>query len=81
MTACGRGGNLDAALSLLDLMRERGVSPNCYTFNSAIHACARKVGTVYSTVASCFFFSLSLFFFMFVSAGVVVVLIACCSCW
>lgn len=43
VTACGRGGNLEAALSLLDGMRSKGVSPNCYTYNSAIHACARKV--------------------------------------
>lgn len=42
VTACGRGGNLEAALSLLDGMRGKGVSPNCFTYNSAIHACARK---------------------------------------
>lgn len=47
VTACGRGGNLDGAMSLLETMRSAGVPPNCYTYNSAIHACARKVYTVH----------------------------------
>ena len=46
VTACGRGGNLEGAMTLLDTMRDAGVPPNCYTYNSAIHACARKVPLV-----------------------------------
>ena len=30
-------------MSLLETMRNAGVPPNSYTYNSAIHACARKV--------------------------------------
>lgn len=50
VTCCARGGNLDGALALLDEMTEAGVPPNLFTYNSAIHACAKKVSESVSSL-------------------------------
>ena len=41
ISACEKGGQWERALSLLDEMRESGVTPNVFSFNAAISACEK----------------------------------------
>jgi pentatricopeptide repeat domain-containing protein 1 len=42
MAACARGGAWESALSLLDVMREDGLSPDAISYNTVLDALARK---------------------------------------
>ncbi len=42
MGVCGKMGEMDKAIGLLDEMKKEGVAPNAITFNTLLSHCIRK---------------------------------------
>lgn len=41
LSQCGKGGEWQRCMSLMDRMRSEGIAPNVYCFSSLINACGK----------------------------------------